>query len=341
MTDSKGETFTISDESDIILSGHRAKQILGELDFEPPAVEDIVLVIHELASNIVKHADQGTVTLSPRSHDDRSGIEIHATDSGPGIIDVEQAIVDGYSTAGSLGGGLGTVHRLMDEVVIDSTHDAPTGVQITATRWSHEPTTAPEPTPPLVVGAATRPKPGHKANGDAFLIEQKPGESLVGVIDGLGHGQAAHHASRQAKQYVRTHTDQPIADLFAGVERVCRDTRGVVMLLARFDWSAETATLGSIGNITLRVCHSPTDRHLTPKRGVLGSRAPSPHITEWDWPSSAVMVIHSDGLTSRWQCAEFAFREGRSITKTANEFLQQLSTAEDDATVLIITGADQ
>ena len=341
MTRSEGETLTISDESGVILAGRQTKTVLRELNFDPAAVEDIVLAVHELASNIVKHADRGTITLTPRICDDRYGIEINATDSGPGIVDVEQAIVDGYSTAGGLGGGLGTVHRLMDEVVIDSDHNAQAGFQVTATRWSREPSPSPHAAPPLVVGTATRPKPGCDQNGDAFLIEHKAGETLVGVIDGLGHGQAAHHASRQAKQYVRTHTDQSVADLFAGVERVCRDTRGVVMLLARFEWRAGTVTLGSVGNITLRVCDSPTARHLTPKRGVLGNRAPNPRISEWKWPPSAVMVIHSDGLTSRWQCDEFSFRDDRTITETAEDLLQQLSNGEDDATVLIISGAEQ
>lgn len=341
MTPLESETLTISDESGVILAGRQAKEVGRTLEFEPATIEDVVLVVHELASNIVKHADQGTITFTPRTRGETRGIEINATDSGPGIVDVERAIEDGYSTAGSLGGGLGTVHRLMDEVVIDSDHTTRTGVRITATRWRADSDPDSTQPPPVTVGAATRPKPGYEQNGDAFLIEHKSGESLVGVIDGLGHGQAAHEASRQAKQYVRTHTDQPLADLFDGVERVCRDTRGVVMLLARFDWRAETVTLGSVGNITLRVCHAPTDRHLTPTRGVLGSRALGPRITEWEWHSSTFMVMHTDGLDARWQCEDFSLRDDRSITHTAAALLEQLATGEDDATVVIINGAEQ
>lgn len=330
----------VSEDADVILAGQRAKAVLTELAFDEPAIEELVLVVHELASNIVKHADVGSITLRPTSDEERSGIEIRARDSGPGITNIDQAVIDGYSTAGSLGGGLGSIRRIMDDVVINSDSDPEVGVEIVATRWS-SPSTSNQQSPPLAVGVATRAKPGHDQNGDAFLIEHGTGQTLVGVIDGLGHGQAAHHASSKAEQYVRVHSTQPLADLFAGVEQVCRDTRGVVMLLARFDWATAEVTLGSVGNISLRVCHSPNPLHLVTKRGVLGASAPNPVITEWDWDPASVMVVHSDGLTSNWNCDELALHDTNAVPDTANNVLRSLSTRDDDATVLIIREADQ
>lgn len=264
---------------------------------------------------------------------------IHARDSGPGIADVPQAIADGYSTAGSLGGGLGTVHRLMDDVVINAASDAKPEVEIVATRWRG---TSPSdhPTPPLAVGAATRAKPGQDHNGDAVLNEHGTGGTLVGVIDGLGHGQAAQEAAGKAQQFVQTHVGTPLANLFAGVEHVCRGTRGVVMLLARFAWETDQVTVARVVNSTLRVCQSTESRHLVRKWGVLGSNAPSPVLTEWGWPPAAVMGIHSDGLTSNWNCDEVALGEEHSVSETATEVLQSLSTQDGDATVLVIRRAN-
>lgn len=340
MTDTDEITITVADEADVILAGRQAKAVLADLAFDESALEELVLVVHELASNIVKHAGEGSITLTPQSRNGRGGVEIHAHDSGPGIADVGQAVVDGYSTVGSLGGGLGAVHRLMDEVVVNSGADATAGVRIVATRWNGA-APSDQRAPPLAVGAATRAKPGHDHNGDAFLIEHGRGQTLVGVIDGLGHGQAAHRASRTAQRYVRRHSTQPLADLFSGVERDCRGTRGVVMLLARFDWDADNVTLGGVGNITVRLCHSPEPRHLVSTRGVLGGNAPSPTITEWSWSAASVLVVHSDGLTSRWRCDEVSLRDGRSATTTADDLLQSLWTREDDATVLVVRGVDR
>lgn len=340
MTDPDETSISVTEEADVVLAGRQAKSILADLAFEESAVEEIVIVVHELASNIVDHAGEGSIGIVPRTDGDRCGIEIRAHDSGPGIADVDRAVVDGYSSTGSLGGGFGAVHRLMDDVVINSGGGDGTGVDVVATRWSGTETPH-QSQSPIDVGAATRPMPGYDQNGDAFLIERGTGQTLVGVIDGLGHGEAAHRASRKAKEYVRSHTAESLEDIFAGVEQACRDTRGVVMLLARFEWEAGTVTLGSVGNITLRLCHTSESRHLVAKRGVLGSNASAPLIREWDWDPAAVMVLHSDGLTSRWDCDEFALLDEESATDVARELLRSLSKADDDATALVVKGADQ
>lgn len=340
MTGSDEASMIVAEEADVVLAGRKAKSLLADTQFDESAVEEIVIAVHELASNIVNHAGEGSVAIATCTEQDRSGIEIRAHDSGPGIVDVDQAVVDGYSSTGSLGGGLGAVHRMMDDVVINSNGADGAGVEVVATRWSETAATD-QGTPPVDAGAATCAKPGYDQNGDAFLIEHGVGQTLVGVIDGLGHGDAAHTASHEAQQYVCSHTDDSLDDVFAGVEQACRDTRGVVMLLARFDWAAETVTLGSVGNVALRICHSAESRHLVAERGVLGGNASSPVIRKWDWDSDAVMVLHSDGLTSQWNCDEVSLLNGRSATDAARKLLRTLSTGDDDATVLVVKGADR
>lgn len=337
MTRPEEGTITVADEGDAVLAGRQTKSLLEDIEFDDSTTEDVVLVVHELVSNIVQHAGEGRLTLEPRSDGAQSGIVVHARDSGPGIVDINQALVDGYSTAGGLGGGLGTVSRLMDNVIIDSGADSGNGVEIMATRWDREPTSIKQ-NPPVGVGAATRAKPGEDQNGDTFLIEHGRGKTLVGVIDGLGHGQSAHRASRTARQYIQTHSTDPLPDLFAGVERVCHNTRGVVMLLGRFDWHDATVTLGSVGNITLRTCKSETTGYLPPVRGVLGANASSPQIRKWDWDPASVMVVHSDGLISELNCEEPPLSDDTSATDAATELLQTFSDQGDDATVLVVKG---
>jgi hypothetical protein len=93
----------------------------------------------------------------------------------------------------------------------------------------------------------------------------------------------------------------------------------VVMLRARFDWIDATVTLASVGNINLRVCHSSRSQYLPSKRGVLGGNAPSPILKTWDWDPASIMVMHSDGLTSHWNCEEFPRRSDTSATRTASK----------------------
>jgi hypothetical protein len=84
-------------------------------------------------------------------------------------------------------------------------------------------------------GVATRPRTFGAVNGDAFVVKPWARSVLAGIIDGLGHGQFAHRAAQTARQYVESHFDQPLDQIFRGTGRACRATRGVVMALARFD----------------------------------------------------------------------------------------------------------
>jgi serine/threonine-protein kinase RsbT len=54
-------------------------------------------------------------------------------DQGPGIADINQAMKDGFTTAGGLGLGLGGAKRLASEFQIQSAPNA--GTRVTITRW--------------------------------------------------------------------------------------------------------------------------------------------------------------------------------------------------------------
>ena len=61
-------------------------------------------VASELAANLFIHAGGGVFEISNLT--EPSGLELMTVDDGPGIADVELALDEGFSTAGSLGCGL-------------------------------------------------------------------------------------------------------------------------------------------------------------------------------------------------------------------------------------------
>lgn len=98
--------------------------------FDEVAGRMIATAASELARNILRHAGQGEVHLRVFHTGGRSGIEIEARDAGPGIADIERAMGDHFSTAGTLGLGLPGVKRLMDELDVQSTVGAGTCVTV-------------------------------------------------------------------------------------------------------------------------------------------------------------------------------------------------------------------
>jgi len=100
------------------------------------AATKLVTAGSELARNIVRYAahGQGTVLIERTAEDGRQGVRAEFRDAGPGIAHLEDAMRDGFSTAGSLGLGLPGSRRLVDEFSIDTGPGR--GTTVVITQWN-------------------------------------------------------------------------------------------------------------------------------------------------------------------------------------------------------------
>ena len=110
----------INSNQDIVTARQRGRALAAELGFSATDATLVATAISELARNIVSYARHGEITLKKIQVSSRRGVLIIASDDGPGIPDIRQALRDGFSTSGSLGLGLPGVRRLMDEFEITS-----------------------------------------------------------------------------------------------------------------------------------------------------------------------------------------------------------------------------
>ncbi len=96
----------------------------------------IATAASELSTNIIRYAKKGEITISfiRNINDGRVGIEIFAKDNGPGIMDIELAMQEQYSSLPhSLGLGLPSVKRIMDEFYIEAILGK--GTRVLARKW--------------------------------------------------------------------------------------------------------------------------------------------------------------------------------------------------------------
>jgi serine/threonine-protein kinase RsbT len=110
----------VEQESDIAVACHYGRALAAQLGLSLVDQTAVVTAIKEMAYNIIKYAGQGQIILSLTTQDNLQGLMVIAQDEGPGILDVEQAMQEGYSTGSGLGLGLSGARRLMDEFEIDS-----------------------------------------------------------------------------------------------------------------------------------------------------------------------------------------------------------------------------
>jgi len=328
----------VDGSAEVKRASDEARNFAAALGFTSVASEEIALAVTELASNLVKHAERGKIVLSALESGGRGGMQIISEDNGPGIPDVERAMTDGYSTNGSLGAGLGAINRLMDALEFSPLPAG--GLRIICERWVRPP--ARELSRRwLEVGAASRACSSMPENGDAFVLSRWEGHALMGIIDGLGHGQLAHVAAEAARQYVEHHFDQPLDKIFCGAGRACRATRGVVMALARFEQARQKFTLASVGNVEVRLVRGEVPFKPVVRRGIVGlSSAPKPVLTEHAWKPNSLLVMHSDGLKSGWKPEDVFELGNQAAAVIARRLLEGYGRPEDDATVVVARSAN-
>lgn len=98
------------------------------------AAAHVATAASELANNLWMHAQHGgCVSLRWLDMPQRSGVELCASDDGPGIADLALAMQEGWSSGGGMGCGLPGVQRLMDDFCVQSAPGQ--GTVVRAHKW--------------------------------------------------------------------------------------------------------------------------------------------------------------------------------------------------------------
>jgi len=124
----------IRTDADVVTARQEARTMGTALGFSSTDLTLLATAISEIARNITTYAGEGEVALRVRTESGRAGIEVVATDEGPGIADVELAMQDGYTTGNGLGLGLPGTRRLVDDFELDTTPGA--GTRIRMVKWT-------------------------------------------------------------------------------------------------------------------------------------------------------------------------------------------------------------
>jgi anti-sigma regulatory factor (Ser/Thr protein kinase) len=303
-----------------------AQSLAGRLDFPAARIDQLLLAVTEAATNLDKHAVQGSMLLRITRDRDAPGIEMVTIDAGPGVRDTDAALRDGHSTSGTLGIGLGTIRRLADFCDLYSLPGH--GTALVARFW---------PTPPADMprfAGLVRPITGETECGDVFGAVQA-GRTVTGVLcDGLGHGPLAATAAQQAVTAV---LDGPPGEPAALVERAHQrisHTRGGAIGVVQVD--GPVVKFAGLGNIAAVILADGARKGMLSVPGIAGHQAHAIRQFEYAADPGAAIILHSDGITSRWDAAALAGLNARDPLVIAAALLARAGTRRDDAGLLVL-----
>jgi serine/threonine-protein kinase RsbT len=110
----------IRNPDDIVEARKAGHRLALDLGFSLTDVTMIATAISEIARNITSYAGRGAVRVAVAEREGRKALVVRAEDDGPGIVDIERAMEDGYTTGRGLGMGLPGARRLMDRLIVES-----------------------------------------------------------------------------------------------------------------------------------------------------------------------------------------------------------------------------
>ncbi len=134
MLDTSVHSQAVVEDSDVVCARQQGRNMAAKLGFGRADQALIATAISELARNIVRYAKRGEIEISEVNKGRRPGLQVIARDRGPGIIDIDAAMADGFSTGNSLGLGLPGTKRIVDEFDIQSKPGE--GVTIRIIKWT-------------------------------------------------------------------------------------------------------------------------------------------------------------------------------------------------------------
>lgn len=366
------QRFEIVDPSQVSYARRGIGELAQSVGFSETLLGRLAIIVTECATNQLKHAERGELlvrTLSEivppgSAHTPRHGVELIAIDNGPGIHDLHACFVDGYTTAGSPGNGMGAIQRLADELDIWSAPGLGTLSRVVV--WVDEtpPATgvkAADNDAPIEFGAINLPLPSELLCGDAWSCGYADGEFTVMVADGLGHGPLANTAAVAATQTFAQMGESGVEQIVVASHEALRATRGAALGVARIPTgavtdnaadnavdnaaagkaasnaagNAATARFCGIGNIAASVWTPHGHRHLVSHAGIVGHQMHKAQAFQVDWPHGALLILHSDGLATRWDLSRYPGLSLRHPALVAAALYRDYARGRDDITVFV------
>lgn len=314
--------YTIDDDSKVG-EARRAAQALANYEFDATTAGRVAIVATELANNLLRHAGGGELLVQTLGPEGGAVIELLAIDRGPGMTDVARCLADGYSTAGTPGTGLGAVRRLADEFDI---HSAPGEGTVVMARFGKGPGRR--------YGAICTPMPGETECGDAWHLVSDGNRIAAIVVDGLGHGSFAAEAAQAGVGAFASSPWAPPHFIMHLAANAMTRTRGGAAATVLVEGDA--VSYAGVGNISGTLVSREKSQGMVSHNGTLGMPGRRAQQFEYTRTAGALLILHSDGISARWNLRERPDLFTRHPAIIAGVLYRDHRRDRDDATVLVI-----
>ena len=188
---------------------------------------------------------------------------------------------------------------------------------------------------------AARPIPGESVSGDQYVVELTETETLLAVIDGLGHGPEAAAAAGKAVDVLRENAAEPVEVLLVLCHTALARTRGAAITIASISASNGSMSWLGVGNVEAALLRgaSPGSPSASPSTdmallfgGIVGHQLPTLRTHAVDLQPGDLLLMATDGI-ARSFTQDVHLRAAPA--RLADGMLERLARPTDDALILV------
>ena len=142
-------------------------------------------------------------------------------------------------------------------------------------------------------------------------------------------------ASDAAIGEFRRETNGDPGELLQAMHLALRPTRGAAVAIADIDLHSRVLRFAGAGNIAAVVHSNGIARSLVSLNGTVGHSLSRTNVFEYPFPPGAHLIMHSDGLQSRWSLDAYPGVLHRDPTTVAALLYRDFTRNRDDITVFV------
>jgi len=324
------EGVAIKDASSVGEVRRVAAAAAAKLQLDETRAGELAILTTEAARNVLIHGGGGQVIVSAIASHGGPVARILALDSGGGIENLAEAMKDGFSTAGTMGAGLGAMKRMAKRFDVITGR----GGTMLLLEVGEEPVTD-----HLTFAGVTLPYPGERVCGDGWYCEHTTTRTVAVLVDGLGHGLGAAEAAQEAVATVRQRISKGPGEILGYVHDSLKKTRGAVGAVVEVCPKEGKLTYAGIGNISASILSKGTSKSLISHNGTLGGTVSRVQEFQAEWTLDSVFVMHSDGLQSKWDLLAYPGLIFRHPALICGALIRDFRRHRDDAGVVVLKAA--
>ena len=155
------------------------------------------------------------------------------------------------------------------------------------------------------------------------------------MADGLGHGPMAAEAADEAIRIFHQLPHYAPDHILSEIHGALGKTRGAAVSVLEILADRGVLNYAGTGNIVASICSGAKSRSLVSMNGTVGHSMGRIQQFSYPWETGSALVMHSDGLATRWNVEQYPGLLSRHPALVAGVLFRDFCRKRDDATILV------